>query len=154
MVFLGPRQLPRKDGAESRTRTDDLLITNQLLYQLSYFGLLFDCIVTLGEGKAGPPSIRELNGRIQCLSRKAMTVLAQTLQLAIRIAIVWAGGFVFAVSIRAALPEKLGYNITMRQGTLFVPFDRVGFWTCVLAALIVTCMVVFRAMVADLGFKP
>src|ERR1035441_7400090 len=26
------------DGAESRTRTDDLLITNQLLYQLSYFG--------------------------------------------------------------------------------------------------------------------
>ena len=28
------------DGAESRTRTDDLLITNQLLYQLSYFGLL------------------------------------------------------------------------------------------------------------------
>jgi hypothetical protein len=25
-------------GAESRTRTDDLLITNQLLYQLSYFG--------------------------------------------------------------------------------------------------------------------
>ena len=28
-------------GAESRTRTDDLLITNQLLYQLSYFGLPF-----------------------------------------------------------------------------------------------------------------
>ena len=25
--------------AESQTRTDDLLITNQLLYQLSYFGL-------------------------------------------------------------------------------------------------------------------
>jgi hypothetical protein len=30
----------RMDGAESRTRTDDLLITNQLLYQLSYFGPL------------------------------------------------------------------------------------------------------------------
>ncbi len=29
-----------ESGAESRTRTDDLLITNQLLYQLSYFGLL------------------------------------------------------------------------------------------------------------------
>jgi hypothetical protein len=27
-------------GAEDRSRTDDLLITNQLLYQLSYFGLL------------------------------------------------------------------------------------------------------------------
>ena len=30
-----------KNGAEDRSRTDDLLITNQLLYQLSYFGLLF-----------------------------------------------------------------------------------------------------------------
>ena len=27
-------------GAGNRTRTDDLLITNQLLYQLSYAGLL------------------------------------------------------------------------------------------------------------------
>jgi hypothetical protein len=26
-------------GAEGRNRTDDLLITNQLLYQLSYFSL-------------------------------------------------------------------------------------------------------------------
>ena len=26
------------DGADDRTRTDDLLITNQLLYQLSYVG--------------------------------------------------------------------------------------------------------------------
>ena len=25
-------------GAENRIRTDDLLITNELLYQLSYFG--------------------------------------------------------------------------------------------------------------------
>jgi hypothetical protein len=44
----------KKAGAESRTRTDDLLITNQLLYQLSYFGLLFDCIFRPGEGKASP----------------------------------------------------------------------------------------------------
>ena len=29
-----------RSGAEDRSRTDDLLITNQLLYQLSYFGLL------------------------------------------------------------------------------------------------------------------
>ena len=28
------------DGAGSRIRTDDLLITNQLLYQLSYAGIL------------------------------------------------------------------------------------------------------------------
>ena len=29
---------PRKDGADGRIRTGDLLITNQLLYQLSYIG--------------------------------------------------------------------------------------------------------------------
>jgi hypothetical protein len=28
-----------KTGADSRIRTDDLLITNQLLYQLSYVGI-------------------------------------------------------------------------------------------------------------------
>ena len=32
------RDLFRKSGAGGRTRTDDLLITNQLLYQLSYAG--------------------------------------------------------------------------------------------------------------------
>ena len=30
----------KKDGAETRNRTRNLLITNQLLYQLSYFGTL------------------------------------------------------------------------------------------------------------------
>jgi len=85
------------------------------------------------------------------LNKIAMNILTQTVQLAIRIAIVWAGGFIFAVSVRAALPEKLGFNITTQQNTLFVPFDRVGFWTCVLAALTVTGLVVYRAMIADLG---
>jgi hypothetical protein len=32
------------NGAESRTRTDDLLITNQLLYQLSYFGIPLEIV--------------------------------------------------------------------------------------------------------------
>ncbi len=29
----------KQTGAEERSRTSDLLITNQLLYQLSYFGV-------------------------------------------------------------------------------------------------------------------
>ena len=33
---------PYSDGAGNRTRTYDLLITNQLLYQLSYAGLFGD----------------------------------------------------------------------------------------------------------------
>ena len=38
--------IPIYDGAGSRIRTDDLLITNQLLYQLSYAGFY--------EGKYSP----------------------------------------------------------------------------------------------------
>ena len=30
----------RKSGADERSRTSDLLITNQLLYQLSYIGVM------------------------------------------------------------------------------------------------------------------
>jgi hypothetical protein len=29
-----------KDGADNQTRTDDLFITNEVLYQLSYDGVL------------------------------------------------------------------------------------------------------------------
>jgi hypothetical protein len=36
--YLCVRNRPRGTGAGGRTRTDDLLITNQLLYQLSYAG--------------------------------------------------------------------------------------------------------------------
>ena len=35
---MGDRHL--RDGAGGQTRTDDLLITNQLLYQLSYAGII------------------------------------------------------------------------------------------------------------------
>ena len=53
-----PFKLWTRDGAEDRSRTDDLLITNQLLYQLSYFGPLSDCIVALVEGKVEPRTSR------------------------------------------------------------------------------------------------
>lgn len=35
--------LAQCNGAEKRSRTVDLLITNELLYQLSYFGVPFIC---------------------------------------------------------------------------------------------------------------
>ena len=35
------RKSPLAEGAGNRARTDDLLITNQLLYQLSYAGIDF-----------------------------------------------------------------------------------------------------------------
>jgi hypothetical protein len=39
-------RIENNTGAGSRTRTDDLLITNQLLYQLSYAGL---CVLRAGQ---------------------------------------------------------------------------------------------------------
>jgi hypothetical protein len=80
-------------------------------------------------------------------------MLAETIQLALRIAIVWAAGMVLAVAVGAALPDKAGFNITGRQNSLFIPFSRVGFWTCVIGAFIVTGLIVYRAILADIGWN-
>jgi hypothetical protein len=81
-----------------------------------------------------------------------MSLLAQTLRLAFQIALVWAGGFVLAVAVRAALPDKIG--IPLPPGNeLYVPYSRIGFWTCLLAAVTVTALVVIRAMLADFGLR-
>ena len=45
-VTIGVNANPDGERAEGRIRTDDLLITNQLLYQLSYFSIAFSCIGT------------------------------------------------------------------------------------------------------------
>ena len=76
-------------------------------------------------------------------------MMAQTLVLAFRIAFVWAGGFLLAVAVRALLPDQFGFNINGKQGPLFIPFSRIGFWTCIWAAVTVTILVVIRAMMGD-----
>lgn len=82
-----------------------------------------------------------------------MTILAQTLQLAFRVAIVWSAGFLIAVAVHALLPDKTGITFYGKQTTLMVPFNRAGFWTCLLAAVTVTGLVVVRAMLADTGWQ-
>jgi hypothetical protein len=77
----------------------------------------------------------------------------QTFQLAFRIAIVWAAGFLVAVAVRAMLPDQHGFTLMGHEGTLFIPFSRIGFWTCLLAALTVTALVVARAALADIGWS-
>jgi hypothetical protein len=47
------------------------------------------------------------------------------------------------------LPDGSGLTFAGKQATLFLPYSRIGFWTCLLAALTVTGLVVFRAMFAD-----
>ena len=80
-------------------------------------------------------------------------MLGESIQLSIRIAIVWAAGMLLAVTVRALMPDHLGINLTGRENTLFIPFSRMGYWTCVLAALWVTVLVVFRALIADVGWS-
>jgi len=82
-----------------------------------------------------------------------MSLLAQTLQLAFRIAIVWAGGFLLAVAVRALLPDQSGINFPGSQSAVFIPYNRIGFWTCLLAAVTVTALVVIRAMLTDFGLR-
>ncbi len=82
-----------------------------------------------------------------------MTVLSQTVQLAFRIAIVWTAGFLLAAAVNALLPEKVGLTLYGKASTLMVPFNRIGFWTCLLAAVTVTALVVLRAMLADIGWR-
>ena len=76
-----------------------------------------------------------------------------TLQLSFRIALVWAAGFLFVVVVFVLLHDLAGINLTGKLNVLFIPFSRMGFWTCVLAALIVTALVVGRAMLADIGWN-
>jgi hypothetical protein len=82
-----------------------------------------------------------------------MSILAQTLQLAFKIAIVWTGGFLLAAAVNAILPDKVGITFYGREDALLVPYSRLGFWTCLLAALTVTALVILRAMAADLGWR-
>ena len=77
----------------------------------------------------------------------------QTIQLALRIAIVWAAGFLLAVGLRALLPEGAGITLAGHDSSLFISFSRIGFWTCLFAAVTVTFLVVGRAMLADIGWS-
>ena len=63
--------------------------------------------------------------------------------------LVIAASFVIGPNVTAAA----GINLTGKDSVLFIPFSRMGFWTCVLAALIVTALVVGRAMLSDIGWN-
>ncbi len=82
-----------------------------------------------------------------------MSILTQTLQLAFRIALVWTGGFLLAAAMNVLLPAKIGITLYGTESTLLIPFNRLGFWTCLLAAVTVTALVVLRAMALDLGWR-
>jgi hypothetical protein len=98
--------------------------------------------------KAGRQAASTPSGR-----PKEKTNMAMTIQLAFRIAIVWAAGILLAVVVHALLPGESGLTFTGSKTTLFVPYDRLGFWTCLLAALTVTGLVVIRAMLLDIGWN-
>jgi hypothetical protein len=75
----------------------------------------------------------------------------QTIQMAFRIALVWAMGFLIAVAVRALLPGDHGLNWPTATGSVFLAYRKVAYWTCILATLTVTVLVVVRAILADFG---
>jgi hypothetical protein len=117
----------------------------------------FDCIVGPVFGKAGlrrqPKHCAPRPFNMHQREEPVNSMMNLTLLLSFRIALVWAGGFLIAVAVQALLPDQAGINLTGKQSVLFIPFSRMGFWTCVLAALIVTALVVGRAMLADIGWN-
>jgi len=82
------------------------------------------------------------------------TLLAQTVRLGFRIALVWAGGFVFAVLARTLLPDGTGISFPGKTASHLVSYSRIGFWTCLLAALTDSALVVVRTMLVDMGLRP
>jgi hypothetical protein len=104
------------------------------------------------EGKVDPCKV---NARRLFRSQggKRNSIMVLTIQLAFRIAIVWAAGILVAVVVRALLPGETGLTFTGSKSAFFVPYDRLGFWTCMLAALTVTGLVVIRAMLVDIGLN-
>jgi hypothetical protein len=78
-------------------------------------------------------------------------MIAQTVQLAFRIAFVWAGGFLLGVAVFALLPDSQGLTFNGKHGSVYVAFNRMGFWTCMWAAVTVTILVVIRAMMGDVS---
>lgn len=82
------------------------------------------------------------------------TLFAFTLRLGLRIAMVWTGGFLLAVAVRALLPDDLALTLGSNRPILHLPYSRIGFWTCLLAALTVSGMIVVRTMLVDLGLRP
>jgi len=51
------------------------------------------------------------------------------------------------------LPDEAGVLFAGKKSTHFVPYSRIGFRTCLLAALTVSAMVVVRTMLVDLGLR-
>lgn len=81
----------------------------------------------------------------------AQTILGQTVLLAFRVALVWAGGILFAVAVRAILPGESGLSFIINQKSVMLPYSRIGFWVCIWAAVTVTVLVVIRSMLSDFG---
>jgi len=120
------------------------------------FVLLHDCIVAPVFGKAAGQCSQCAPGGVPSITLEEESddsMMNITLQLSFRIALVWAAGFLIAVAVEALLPDQAGINLAGKQSVLFIPFSRMGFWTCVLAALLVTALVVGRSMLADIGWN-
>ena len=65
----------------------------------------------------------------------------------------WALGLLLAVAVCTLLPDPVRVTPAATQGSPFIPRRRIGFLTCLLAALSVRERVGFRAPSADAGLN-
>ena len=69
----------------------------------------------------------------------------------------WAGiacasgvAVLLGAALRVLLPSGPGIFIACRDRTVFLPLNRLGFWACLLGALVLGAIALVRAMLEDL----
>jgi hypothetical protein len=63
----------------------------------------------------------------------------------------WLGALLLGTALRQVLPHTKGIVLTHRSTGHYLPFDRLAFWSCLLAAGVATLVLLVKAMRRDLG---
>ena len=64
------------------------------------------------------------------------------------------GGLVLlGVIFRIMLPHFSGWTFTGRHKMFLVPYNRLGFWVCLIAAFLASGAALVRLMISDLGLR-
>lgn len=68
------------------------------------------------------------------------------MQIGIEIASIWAAGILLGLALRATLPSHLGLGVTFKHVVIGMPLNRLAFWVCVMAGLILGGILIVKAV--------
>jgi hypothetical protein len=57
------------------------------------------------------------------------------------------------VILRVMLPHFSGWTFTGRHKMFLVPYNRLGFWACIISAFLVSGAALVRLMLSDMGLR-